>query len=120
MQSRKLQEVLRQLDKVKDSLKHEEQMLRTPPQDIEDCCCLSALKCFQANMKVQFNMTEKNQNKLYNSLKHRLTESGLDFCNSGHENSNCQACTSHPQEKASEFFNRLRSLIERAINRLSN
>uniref|UniRef100_A0A3P8RPL9 Interleukin n=1 Tax=Amphiprion percula TaxID=161767 RepID=A0A3P8RPL9_AMPPE len=109
MQKRKLQEVLLQLSDVKESLQHSEQELRTPPKNIEDCCCLSALQCFRANLNVQFNITEKRkQRRLYNSLRDPFTVRGLDFCNS-----TCQDCASHPKEKASEFFSRLESLIER-------
>nr|XP_046261819.1 interleukin-21 isoform X2 [Scatophagus argus] len=118
-QRRKLQEVLRQLKAVKDIIPLSEGMLNTPPNNIEDCCCLSALQCFRANLQVQFNMTERHQSKLYRSLRNPITESGLDFCNSQDVTSTCQDCTSHPKENAKEFFNRLESLIQRAISRLS-
>ncbi|KAK2848808.1 hypothetical protein Q5P01_008642 [Channa striata] len=116
-QKRKLEEVLRQLNEVK-SLQHNEAMLSAPPENIEDCCCLSALQCFRANMQVHFNMAEKKQSKLYKSLKHRYTEKGLEFCNSG-SRSTCQDCHSHPKVNVNEFFNRLESLIQRAIARLN-
>ncbi|XP_041800361.1 interleukin-21 isoform X2 [Chelmon rostratus] len=119
MERKKLQEVLRQLNAVKSSLQHNEQMLNTPPKNIEDCCCLSALHCFRTNLQVQFNITERNRSKLYRSLNHHFTESGLNFCNSGNVRPTCQDCDSHPKENASEFFNRLESLIQRAIARLS-
>ncbi|XP_070819386.1 interleukin-21 [Chaetodon trifascialis] len=119
LQRKKLQEVLRQLSAVKANLQHNEQMLNTPPKNIEDCCCLSALHCFRTTLQVQFNITERNRSKLYRSLNHNITEKGLDFCNSGNVRPTCQDCDSHPKENASEFFNRLESLIQRAIDRLS-
>uniref|UniRef100_A0A3Q3M6J7 Uncharacterized protein n=1 Tax=Mastacembelus armatus TaxID=205130 RepID=A0A3Q3M6J7_9TELE len=113
---KKLEEVLRQVNDVKESL---EMMVNSPPQNIEDCCCLSALKCFQANLQVHFNITERKQSKLNKSLRHRLTESGLNFCNSGMTvlfslQSTCQDCTSHPKVNVNEFLNRLESLIQRS------
>ncbi|XP_070769880.1 interleukin-21 [Enoplosus armatus] len=117
---RKLREVLNQLDDVKATLQHNEQKLNTPPQNIGDCCCLSALQCFRANLQVQFNVTERKQtNKLYRSLKSSITERGLDFCNSGNVQSTCQDCDLHPKENVEEFFNRLKSFIQKAITRLS-
>ncbi|XP_076595935.1 interleukin-21 [Chaetodon auriga] len=119
LERKKLQEVLRQLSVVKANLQHNEQMLNTPPKNIEDCCCLSALHCFRTKLQVQFNITERNRSKLYRSLNHSITERGLDFCNSGNVRPTCQDCDSHPKENAREFFNRLESLIQRAIDRLS-
>ncbi|XP_044061888.1 interleukin-21 [Siniperca chuatsi] len=118
---KKLQEVLRQLNDVKESLQHNEKnkTMNTPPNNIEDCCCLSALQCFRANLQVQFNITERKTSKLYRSLKNSITERGLNFCNSATVTSTCQDCGSHPKEHATEFFNRLESLIQKAITRLS-
>nr|XP_057908994.1 interleukin-21 [Doryrhamphus excisus] len=119
LERRKLVEVLQQLGEVQDSLQHRELLVNTPPRNIEDCCCLSALRCFRANLQVQFNVTERKQEKFYRSLKHPITERGLDFCRSGKAVPNCKTCESHPKENAQEFVNRLRSLIQRAISRLS-
>ncbi|XP_070693338.1 interleukin-21 [Pempheris klunzingeri] len=121
LKMRKLHEILKQLKSVKNSLQHNGQMLNTPPQNIEDCCCLSALQCFRANLQVQFNTTERTQstNKLYRSLTSSITERGLDFCKSGNVKPTCQDCDSHPKENVKEFFKRLESLIQRAITRLS-
>ncbi|XP_068182448.1 interleukin-21 [Antennarius striatus] len=117
LQRKKLQEVLIQLNAVKVTLQHSEQQLNTPPMDIEDCCCLSALECYRANLHVQFNTTERNHRQLSRSLKNHLTKSGL--CDSHKANSSCQDCASHPKENATEFFNRLQSLIQKGIDRLS-
>ncbi|XP_061644058.1 interleukin-21 isoform X1 [Phyllopteryx taeniolatus] len=119
LERRKLVEVLRQLGDVKDSLQHGELLVNTPPQNIEDCCCLSALRCFRASLHVQFNLTERRQNKLYRSLKHPITERGLDLCKSGNAVATCATCDSHPKTTAREFVNRLESLIQKAISRLS-
>ncbi|CAN9514576.1 unnamed protein product [Ophioblennius macclurei] len=119
MERRKLEEVLRELRDVRQSLQHSEQMLNTPPQNIEDCCCLSALQCYRASMQVQLNVTERKQGKLYRSLKHHLTVRGLDLCNTGNSTASCQTCDSHPKQKAREFFDRLESLIQRAVAKLS-
>ncbi|XP_045885712.1 interleukin-21 [Micropterus dolomieu] len=118
---RKLQEVLRQLKDVRLSLQqHDQNMtLNTPPRNIEDCCCLSALQCFRANLQVKFNAADRKTNKLYRSLSNPITERGLNFCNSGNVMSTCQDCDSHPKENATEFFNRLESLIQMAITRRS-
>ncbi|KAM9849637.1 interleukin-21-like [Aulostomus maculatus] len=119
LEERKLKEILMQLNDVKEILQHSEQMVNTPPQNTEDGCCLSALRCFRANLQVNFNVTERNQGKLYKSLKHPITERGLDFCRSGNGESTCKTCESHPKATAKEFFNRLESLIQKAITRLS-
>ncbi|XP_008289221.1 interleukin-21 isoform X2 [Stegastes partitus] len=120
MQRRKLQEVLLQLNDVKKSLQDSDKELNTPPKNIEDCCCLSALECFRDNLKSPFNMTaQRKQRKLFLSLMNQLTVRGLDFCNAGNATSTCQTCDSHPKEKAQEFFSRLESLIQRAIIKLS-
>uniref|UniRef100_A0A3Q3VTI4 Interleukin n=1 Tax=Mola mola TaxID=94237 RepID=A0A3Q3VTI4_MOLML len=118
LQRRKLQEVLRRLNTVKASLQDSKQSVNTPPQDIEDCCCLSALQCFRENLHVEFNVSTTNH--FYRSLKHNLTEGGLDFCNSRNVNSTCQACQSHPKENAKEFFNRLQSLIQKGKKNISS
>ncbi|XP_068596943.1 interleukin-21 [Brachionichthys hirsutus] len=117
LERKKLQEVLIQLTAVKATLQHSELKLNTPPMDTEDCCCLSALECYRANLHVQFNTTDRNHRKLSRSLKNHLTESGL--CDSQRANSSCQDCASHPKENATEFFNRLESLIQKGIERLS-
>ncbi|KAM8732973.1 interleukin-21 [Acanthopagrus latus] len=119
LQRKKLQEVLKQLNAVKVSLQQSEKLLYTPPRNIEDCCCLSALKCFQANLEVSFNVKEGRQRQLFRSLKHPLTERGLNFCSSPNVNSTCQECVSHPRQNATEFYNRLESLIQMAISRLT-
>ncbi|XP_069025569.1 interleukin-21 [Embiotoca jacksoni] len=116
---RKLEEVLKQLNSVKESLQHNEQMVNTPPENIEDCCCLSALQCFRVTLQFQFNATERKQMKLSKSLQHPLTMRGLDFCNDRNSASSCQTCDSHPKQKGKEFFNRLESLIQRARTKLS-
>ncbi|XP_034399994.1 interleukin-21 [Cyclopterus lumpus] len=117
---RKLTEVLRQLNSVRRSLQHGEKMLSTPPLSVEDCCCLSALQCFQENLHVQFNVTERTQGKLYKSLKSPITKRGLCISTkSGDVQATCQDCDSHPKENAREFFNRLESLIQKGITRLS-
>uniref|UniRef100_A0A665TS72 Interleukin n=1 Tax=Echeneis naucrates TaxID=173247 RepID=A0A665TS72_ECHNA len=118
-QRKKLEEVLRQLYDVKEIMQHNEKMLSTPPENIEDCCCLSALQCFKANMEVHFNTTERNQKKLLKSLKSHLTMRGLNFCNSESQMSTCQTCDSHPQVTVQVFLNRLESLIQRGITKLS-
>uniref|UniRef100_A0A8D3A5Q8 Interleukin n=1 Tax=Scophthalmus maximus TaxID=52904 RepID=A0A8D3A5Q8_SCOMX len=116
-QGRKLQEVLRQLSDVKDSVQFNEKMLSSPPENIEDCCCLSALECFRANMQVHLNVTGRKLHKLLRSLKNPLTLSGLDSCKSGNDtvrgNLTCHDCDSHPKVNVQEFFNRLESLIQR-------
>ncbi|XP_051810653.1 interleukin-21 [Acanthochromis polyacanthus] len=120
---RKLQEVLLRLTDVKESLQSSEQELRTPPKNIEDCCCRSALQCFRTNLNGGINAIEKRkQRQLYISLRDPAIVEGLDFCNAGNatvSQSTCQDCGSHPKEKASEFFSRLESLIERAIAKLT-
>uniref|UniRef100_A0A8C2ZEI9 Interleukin-21 n=1 Tax=Cyclopterus lumpus TaxID=8103 RepID=A0A8C2ZEI9_CYCLU len=120
---RKLTEVLRQLNSVRRSLQHGEKMLSTPPLSVEDCCCLSALQCFQENLHVQFNVTERTQGKLYKSLKSPITcgRAEVNFSCVLHVSlqATCQDCDSHPKENAREFFNRLESLIQKGITRLS-
>ncbi|XP_061747693.1 interleukin-21 [Nerophis ophidion] len=112
---RKLKEVLQQLNKVKDSLQRRHLLVSTPPQDIEDCCCPSALQCFKYNLQ-QFNLTEREQRKFHRGLKHSLTEKAMDFCASGQPVNKCKTCDSYPKKNAMEFLQRLESLIIRAID----
>uniref|UniRef100_A0A3Q2YKZ8 Interleukin n=1 Tax=Hippocampus comes TaxID=109280 RepID=A0A3Q2YKZ8_HIPCM len=97
LERRKLLEVVKQLGDVKDSLEVSE----------PDCCCLSALRCFRASLHVQFNVTERKQDKLYRSLKHPIT-------------STCETCDSQPKATAPEFVKRLESLIQRVSDCLSS
>ncbi|XP_029967194.1 interleukin-21 isoform X2 [Salarias fasciatus] len=116
---RKLREVLKELRTVNRSLQNSEQMLSIPPQDLEDCCCVSALQCYRDSMKVHLNVTESKQKKLYNSLKHSYTIRSLNFCNSGNTATTVPACDSYPKEKARDFLKRLESLIQRAVSNLT-
>ncbi|XP_075961240.1 interleukin-21 [Anarhichas minor] len=117
-QRRKLKEVLGQLSVVRRILEHNEKMLNTPPQNVEDRCCLSALRCFRTNLNVHFDVTEIKQKKLYRSLVNENTERSL--CNSTTSgDATCQDCDSHPKKTTREFFNRLESLIQKGIARLS-
>ncbi|XP_060903664.1 interleukin-21 [Labrus mixtus] len=118
-ESRKLEEVLRHLRAVKESLQQTELLLNTPPQNIQDCCCLPALQCFRDNLPVQ-NGAEKKRVRLFKSLNHPLTERGLNFCATGNNLASCQACASHPKQNATIFFNRLETLIQSAFTRLTN
>ncbi|CAJ1059143.1 interleukin-21 [Xyrichtys novacula] len=113
-ESRKLEEVLSDLKKFKDSLQNSQQLVYTP-QNIEDCCCLSALQCFRDNLP---DGAGKKRVKLYRSLKDPLTVKGLNFCDSENAQTTCQACSAHPQQNATVFFNRLETLIKSAIMRL--
>uniref|UniRef100_A0A3B4TWV1 Interleukin 21 n=1 Tax=Seriola dumerili TaxID=41447 RepID=A0A3B4TWV1_SERDU len=115
LQKRKLEEALRQLNEVKRRQQVGSYTFTFSQLcPFTDCCCLSALQCFKANMQVHFNVTEGKEKKLYNSLKNHLTVSKLlDFCNSGNDTPTCQNCYLHPKVKAQEFFNRLESLIQR-------
>ncbi|XP_034037328.1 interleukin-21 isoform X2 [Thalassophryne amazonica] len=100
------------------SLQHNEVLLNTPPQNIQDCCCVSALRCFHKNLKY-LNVAERQVHvKLQKSLKHSLTERGLDFCNQGKaESTTCQNCTTYPKANSKEFVIRLESLIQRALTK---
>ncbi|XP_039866384.1 interleukin-21 isoform X1 [Simochromis diagramma] len=113
MERKKLQEVLRELKMLKRDFPNTELMMNIPPKDIEDCCCLTALTCFRETLLQHFGINGKYQKKLYKSLNHTLTISGLNFCNTETSTTNCSTCHSHPKEKASEFFNRLESLVQR-------
>uniref|UniRef100_A0A3Q4HDM1 Interleukin n=1 Tax=Neolamprologus brichardi TaxID=32507 RepID=A0A3Q4HDM1_NEOBR len=99
MEHKKLKEVLRELKMLKSNL--------------PDCCCLTALTCFRETLLEHFGISGKYQKKLYKSLNHTLTISGLNFCNTETSTTNCSTCHSHPKENASEFFNRLESLVQR-------
>ncbi|KAM8910377.1 interleukin-21-like [Spinachia spinachia] len=113
---RKLREVLGHLRRVNASQQHNKKMLNTPPQFLEDHCCLSALQCFQLTLKVQFNAP---QDKLYKSLKQQSNARLLcPSANSGGVQAKCQTCDSHPKETVEVFFNRLGSVIEKGISRL--
>ncbi|XP_078116197.1 uncharacterized protein LOC144524085 isoform X1 [Sander vitreus] len=117
LQIRKLEEVLRQMEALRGNMQNNDQMLNTPPVDIEDVCCLSALQCLSASLNVQYNVTEnKPKTKLLKSLRSHITVRGL--CNAGSVQSTCQDCASHPKENATTFFNRLESFIQKAITRL--
>ncbi|CAG5988792.1 unnamed protein product [Menidia menidia] len=119
LETRKLREVLSQLEKVKDnSLKLDEPMMRTPPKDIQDGCRLSALECFRTSLTETFKTPEAT--KLYKNLGQRTTRVGLNV--SSTENaiqSTCPDCALHPMEKATVFFDRLKSLIQNGLKELS-
>uniref|UniRef100_A0A3Q0SNF6 Interleukin n=1 Tax=Amphilophus citrinellus TaxID=61819 RepID=A0A3Q0SNF6_AMPCI len=101
----KLQEVLRELKLVRNSLQVSSST-STFKRSENDCCCLTALKCFRDTLQDHFGMNEKYPRKLYRSLSHQLTVSAL-FVTS------YPTCCSHTEEEASEFFSRLESLIQR-------
>lgn len=42
---------------------------------LQECCCLSALRCFRDNFKNKFNTTETTQKRFYKSLNNSLTVS---------------------------------------------
>ncbi|KAG8003845.1 hypothetical protein GBF38_007837, partial [Nibea albiflora] len=71
LQRKKLLEIIKHMKNVQASLQLNGQMLHTP-NNITDCCCLSALRCFRANLQVQFNI-ERSQGKFYKALRHNLT-----------------------------------------------
>lgn len=115
----KLQEVLRELKLLRSNLQSRELMkMNTPPKDIEDCCCLTALNCFRNTLRDHFGVNDKYPRKLYRSLNHQLTISGMNFCNTENSTTSCPTCLSHPEEEASEFFSRLESLIQRGLSRI--
>ncbi|KAM7417180.1 hypothetical protein PAMA_017021 [Pampus argenteus] len=116
MQKRKLSEVMWHLGDVKRNIQGHVGTYYTPPQNIEDCCCLSALQCFRTSLP---NITSNSVSKLSRSLKSNLVLKGLERKELCKPSTNCTECTSHQKENASEFFNRLESLIQRAINRLN-
>ncbi|XP_034453447.1 interleukin-21 [Hippoglossus hippoglossus] len=92
-------------------------MLNSPPHDVENCCCLPALECFHANLIVHFNGTNKIHKKLNRSLNSSITKSGVEYCPSGNNTTTCHDCDSHPKVNVQEFFDRLESLIQRALSR---
>ncbi|KAI4819624.1 hypothetical protein KUCAC02_004864, partial [Chaenocephalus aceratus] len=99
---RLLKEALSLLNDLRDKVELDTQMLNTLPQNIEDSCC--PLKCFQDNLKSHFNTTDIR--KLSRSLNRPITLQ-------------CTDCDSNPRESAGTFFRRLESLVQKAINRLS-
>ncbi|XP_071391415.1 interleukin-21 isoform X2 [Centroberyx affinis] len=116
---RKLKEVRSELKQLNDSLQHNGLMLNTPPQIVEGSCCASALRCFQENL-LKLNVTNKKiQRKLVKSLKSlHLTESGLNFCDSGNATTTCQTCNSYPKNSTKDFVDTLDSLIQMGLTRL--
>nr|ABB05043.1 interleukin 21 [Tetraodon nigroviridis] len=113
---RKLEEVRRELEGVNNTLQNRELLLTTPPKNIEEGCCLSALRCFRDSIQENIKSTVRLQRRLYKSLNNSHTAACLNFCHS--ENATCQTCNSHPQEKVGEFFSRLDSFIQKAISKL--
>ncbi|KAK5924683.1 hypothetical protein CgunFtcFv8_017275 [Champsocephalus gunnari] len=111
---RLLKEALSLLNDLRDKVELDTQMLNTLPQNIEDSCC--PLKCFQDNLKSHFNTTDIR--KLSWSLNRPITKKHL--CSSGSDTMlQCTDCDSNPRESAGTFFTRLESLVQKAINRLS-
>ncbi|XP_019113975.2 interleukin-21 isoform X1 [Larimichthys crocea] len=148
LQRRKFNEIIRQMEPVQASLQLNGQMLHTPPNNITDCCFLSALRCFRTSLQMQFDI-EKNHKLFSKSLRHHITvsawvgvriiycvkiclnayitffstsktnhlfhpfqEEGMNFCDSGN-NSTCQECHTHPKKNVTEFFDRLKTLLQR-------
>ncbi|XP_071772320.2 interleukin-21 isoform X1 [Centroberyx gerrardi] len=117
---RKLKEVRSELKQLNGSLQHNGLMLNTPPQNVEDSCCISALCCFQENL-LKLNVTKKTtQKKLAKSLRSlQRTESGLNFCDSGNATqTTCQTCNSYPKSSTRDFVDTLDSLIQKGLTRL--
>ncbi|XP_069388203.1 interleukin-21-like isoform X2 [Paralichthys olivaceus] len=119
IEQNQLDEVLKILDAVKREQLNNTKKLSSPPNDIEEHCCPSALKCFQVNLKGHFNATNKNIFRLEKSLRKIDTIFSRNFSNSGNNTTTCHACNSHPEVSVQEFLNRLRSLIERARSKLT-
>ncbi|XP_039976342.1 interleukin-21 isoform X2 [Xiphias gladius] len=118
-QTRKLQEVLRQLNDVRESLQNDT-MLNAPPENIEDCCSLTALECFRSSLQAHFVTTQKKMSKLIKSLRNSLTVNALNFCTQGNVEPTCSECGSDGEVNVQEFFNRLKSFIQEGITRLNN
>ncbi|XP_055743973.1 interleukin-21-like [Salvelinus fontinalis] len=115
----KLTEVLKELRRLNKSVEHNGVKLNTPTLDIEECCFLSALECFQ-KMVPRLN-TNKNhlQRKVIKNLKNPLTFRGVDSCSQEErENKVCQGCDSYPMKDSREFVQQLESLLQKAMNRL--
>nr|AVV62031.1 interleukin 21 isoform X2 [Paralichthys olivaceus] len=77
IEQNQLDEVLKILDAVKREQLNNTKKLSSPPNDIEEHCCPSALKCFQVNLKGHFNATNKNIFRLEKSLRKIDTVSKL-------------------------------------------
>ncbi|KAK7922611.1 hypothetical protein WMY93_009513 [Mugilogobius chulae] len=116
----RLQEVLIYIKAVEMNLKNGEHLVNTPPEDTEDCCCLTALECFRNNLHQDFNASQvKHVRKLIRGLKSSITVKTMNFCNSNNTTSTCQdSCQMHPKKSAKEFLQRLESLIQRAYTQL--
>ncbi|XP_062250222.1 interleukin-21, partial [Platichthys flesus] len=121
-EKKKLTEVLNELKHVRETLpQNSRTMLNSPPHDIEDCCYRAALQCFHANLRVHFNGTSRYQKKLNRSLNNTLTKRGVEYCPSGNNTATiCHNCDLQPKVSIEVFFDRLKSLIEKALSRLGS
>ncbi|KAK5864421.1 hypothetical protein PBY51_015665 [Eleginops maclovinus] len=110
-----LKEVLRNLKLLKQRVKSNEHMMNTPPRNIEDSCC--PLQCFQDNLSSLSNVITAR--KLSMSLNSTIIENGI--CSSGNNKMlQCTDCDTHPKKSAREFFDRLETLVQKAITRGKN
>uniref|UniRef100_A0A8C8DFJ9 Interleukin-21 n=1 Tax=Oryzias sinensis TaxID=183150 RepID=A0A8C8DFJ9_9TELE len=112
---RKLKEVLNELKTLNKTMKDNRQMVHSP-KNIENCCSLKALDCFQNSLKEDLNASDS---KLYYSLGKSLTRQGIKFCDGKKTPESCRNCTSYSKENLSQFFSSLESLIQKSITRLS-
>ncbi|MEQ2185989.1 hypothetical protein GOODEAATRI_024083 [Goodea atripinnis] len=114
----KLKETLDELRRFKTNLTNTEKMekrVNMPPKDIQDCGCLSALKCFEEGVST-FNSTPY-QIKLFRSLRNPTTAGALQFC-AKDSTPSCSECKAHPTESVDRFLSDLESLIQMGITKL--
>ncbi|KAJ0049735.1 hypothetical protein NL108_000591 [Boleophthalmus pectinirostris] len=117
----RLDELLVYLRAVKKNMQNGDNLVSTPPQDVQDHCCLTALECFGTTLHLQFNAAHvKHVRKLIRGLRSRTTEKTMSFCHSNTTLPNCQdSCNMHPKKSANEFLQKLESLIQRANTNLA-
>nr|ACJ02096.1 IL-21 [Salmo salar] len=109
----KLTEVLKELRQLNKSVEHNGVMLNTPTMDIEECCFLSTLECFQKMVPRLKTKQKKLQCKVSRNLN-PLTFTGVDSCSrEEREKKVCQGCDSYPMKDSREFVQQLESLLQK-------
>uniref|UniRef100_A0A4W5JCD8 Interleukin-21 n=1 Tax=Hucho hucho TaxID=62062 RepID=A0A4W5JCD8_9TELE len=116
--SMKLTEVIKELRELNKSVEHNGMMLNTPTLDIEECCFLSALECFQTMVPQLKARQKKIQQKVVRNLKSKLLRSVVSCNREEGKNKACQGCDSYPLKDSREFVKQLESLLQKALNRL--
>ncbi|XP_048858583.1 interleukin-21-like isoform X2 [Brienomyrus brachyistius] len=113
----KVDEVLKDLNRLK-KVQQDTSLMLNIPSDYEENCSLSALDCFGKNLTL-LQGSQTLISKISTSLKSKLIVKAV---NSRHKKdgkvANCLACGSYPKNDSKKFLEELGSVLQKANSRL--